>query len=231
MKFYHRLLKSAHRPHRNSLILLEIIGGLFLSILSFVVFLNITKKVLEKDGINIDNTVSNFVYSLRTPVMTSIMKAISFLGGEFIIAASAIIVVFLVWKRLNKEAQLFSFIILIGYILTGSLKYILKIPRPNIDPVYILKSYSFPSGHAMNSFIFYSFLSYLMFHFTGNKKISLLFSIVAMTLVFLIGVSRVYLGVHFPTDVIAGFLAGFWWFITAVLIHKTLTFRSARQKG
>lgn len=232
MKFYRTLSAFARSSNANAILLFEVIGGLIVSGLSFVFFLDIAKDVLEKEVLFIDTAISQFIYSFRTPWLTDIFRFISFLGGKFLILACTIMVGLLVWKRHKRETILFIFTILVGFLLNNSVKVLLQVPRPNISPIGTSDSYSFPSGHAMNSFIFYALLSYFMFHFTRNKKLSILFSFMAMSLVFLIGLSRVYLGVHYPSDIIAGFTGGFWWFITAVLIDKTVIFyKMFKEKG
>lgn len=232
MRFYRKLSTFAHSSNANALLLFEVVCGLVISGLSFVFFIDITKDVLEKEVLFIDTIISQFIYSFRTPFLTDIFRFISFLGGKFLILSCTLMVGFLVWKKHKRETILFSFTILVGLFLNNVIKIILQVPRPNISPIYAADSYSFPSGHAMNSFIFYALLSYFMFHFTRRKKLSILFSIAAMSLVILIGLSRVYLGVHYPSDIIAGFIGGFWWFITVVLINKTIIFyKMFREKG
>lgn len=211
------------------ILLIEILIGLILSASSFLVFIYITEDVLEKEGVFIDTALSHAAYSLRSPVLTGIMHAVSFLGNEFIIITGGIIALFLIVKRHKREATFFFLTVFSGFLLNSLLKYLLKIPRPTIDPLYIEMFYSFPSGHAMNSFIFYGTLAYLTYHLTHNKKISLTVTFLSVILIFLIGFSRIYLGVHYPSDVIGGFLAGFWWLITVILIDKTLIFYKTRS--
>jgi undecaprenyl-diphosphatase len=91
--------------------------------------------------------------------------------------------------------------------------------RPSFNAVYEATHYSFPSGHSMNSIATYSFLCFLLIRYLSNtnkQKMTLLIS--TITLIFLIGLSRIYLGVHYLTDVVAGFSAGFAWFIVMTTI-------------
>lgn len=196
---------------------------LVLSFLSLFLFLYISALVLNGRFAYLDSAISEVIYSFRNPMMTGIMHFVTFLGGEFTLLSSVIIVVFLVFKKHKKEAGLFAFIIFSGFALNNFLKYILKVPRPDIDPLSAEAFYSLPSGHAMISLIFYGFLSYFVFHFTRNKRLSVLVLILSIIIILLIGFSRVYLGVHYSSDVLAGFVAGFWWLTTAILIDKTLT--------
>lgn len=202
----------------------EIVLGIVFSLLSLFLFFKIIFEVLTKDIVYIDNLVLNFIYSFRDPFLTQIMHFVSFLGGEFTLLLTAVIVVIFAFKKHKKEAAFFAFTVFTGYVLNNIIKYSLKIPRPNIDPLSHVGSYGFPSGHAMNSLIFYGLLAYFIFHFTKNRGSSVLVAIFLIIIVLLIGFSRLYLGVHHPSDVIGGFIAGFWWLSTAILIDKTLVF-------
>ena len=213
-----------------SLIFVEIVLGMFVSIFSFLFFITFAEDVLEKEKIFMDTAIAHAIYALRTPELTSVMQVLSFLGGEFLVPATIVVTIFLFWKGYRREAALFSFAIIMGNFLNIIIKYLLKVPRPTIDPLTVESFYSFPSGHAMNSFIFYASISYLVFHFTRRKKISVLIAFLSGVIVFLIGLSRVYLGVHYRSDVLAGFVAGFWWFVTVILIDKTVLFYQVFKK-
>lgn len=203
----------------------EVIFGIFLSFFSFFLFLKIGEDVFENELTSFDKTISYFFYSMRSPLLTKIIEVITFFGsGTFLVPASAIIIIYLFIKKHKKESFLFFIILFMGFILNILIKIIVKRPRPDLSPLLIEPSFSFPSGHSMNSFIFYALLAYLIFHFTKNKRLAFIISFISTLLIFLIGVSRIYLGVHFPSDVIAGFIAGFWWFVTALLIRQTITF-------
>jgi undecaprenyl-diphosphatase len=82
----------------------------------------------------------------------------------------------------------------------------------------------------MNAFIFCALLSYFSFHFFRNKKVTVLLTVLSMIYVLVVGFSRVYLGVHYFSDVVAGYIAGFWWFVTVLLLDKTLIFYKLYKK-
>ena len=205
-------------------VLRQIALGIIFSLFSLLLFFKILAEVLTKDILFIDSIVLNFIYSFRDPFLTKLMYFLSFLGGEFTLLSSGFVVIFFAFKKHKKEAALFAFIVIFGYVLNSGLKQLLKIPRPDIDPIDISESYSFPSGHAMNSFIFYSLLLYFTFQFTRNRGLRVLVAAFSIIIILLIGFSRLYLGVHYPSDVLAGFVAGFWWITTVIVIDKTLIF-------
>ncbi|MEP7167282.1 MAG: phosphatase PAP2 family protein [Candidatus Woesebacteria bacterium] len=156
--------------------------------------------------------------------MTSFMEFVSSFGDNICLALAGLVSVIFLMKKHRIEAVLFCLVLLMGLILNNTFKLLYQRPRPNISPLVVEHSYSFPSGHAMNSFIFYALLVYFSYHFFHKKSLTILMSIVAVVLVGMIGFSRVYLGVHYFTDVVAGYIAGFWWFITVLLIQHLLIF-------
>ncbi len=217
------LKKSPDAP----VIFFEIVIGIVLSVISVIIFADIAKDVLDQETRVVDNALSQTVYSWRNPGLTEIMIFISLLGADIIVFAAGLFTIFLTWKKHKREAILFVTVLIIGLLINIILKVIFQRPRPDMDPIMDLSSsYSFPSGHAMNAFIFYSVMSYFVYHFTHNKLLSIGVTVFSLLLILLIGFSRVYLGVHYPSDVLAGFIAGFFVFVTAIVLIRSLTFRN-----
>ncbi len=222
---FESLIKFSLSSRTALIIFTEILLGLTLLLFSIFLFADITKDTLiDHEVIKFDLEVSRSIYAYRTPLMTDVMKFISLMGADFMIALASIVLIFLTFKKHKRESLIFSLIFILGVGLNFLLKEIFQRPRPNIDPLLTLTSYSFPSGHAMNSFIFYAVISYFTFHFTRSIKMTFLATIISAILVGLIGISRVYLGVHYPSDVIAGFAAGLLWFVLVLLIERTIIF-------
>lgn len=219
-----------HKSKPGTLIFFEILIGITLSIVSLIVFAIITNDVLQLETAMIDESLSQAVYAYRNPSLTQIMIIISLLGADIAVLIAGIVTVGLAWKKHKHEAILFITVLAIGLFINVLLKMIFQRPRPEFDPLLDLSSsYSFPSGHAMNSFIFYSILAYFVYHFTKNKVLSIAAVVLALILIFLIGLSRVYLGVHYPSDVLAGYIAGLFVFVTAIVLERTLSFRKLVQ--
>jgi len=206
------------------LIFIEVILGLVFSFTSLAVFIEFSTNVFQKETFIFDNKVSLFIYSLRTPLLTEFMIFITNLGGANLLFPTALVIIFLIWRKHKNEALLFSLVSFMGFALNNLLKLLTQRIRPLISPLINQSTYSFPSGHAMNNFIFYALLSFFVFRFTRQKKMSIITVCISLVMVLLIGLSRIYLGVHYPTDVIAGYIAGFWVFVTALLIEKTISF-------
>ncbi len=203
---------------------LEISLGLGLIAISFWSFLNLRDRVFANELVNFDTSLSLWLYSLRSPILTTLMSLISFFGQEVAITlAVAVVVVFLI-KRHQREAVLFTLTLAAEGIFNAVLKNWIERPRPTFAAVTVINEYSFPSGHSSNAFVFYALAAYFAYHFTGKKKLSFAIAIISALIIILVGVSRVYLGVHYPTDVLAGYLVGFWWFLTMIVLEKTFVF-------
>lgn len=212
------------REEIRSLIFLEVVAGIVFSYSSLILFQYITTDVLQSQTILIDNLIANFVISYRQAWLTNIMLFLSLLGNEVIIFGSVVVFIFLTLKKHHRETFIFSILLLMGATLTTWLKILYKIPRPFVLTMVKENSYSYPSGHALNSILFYGTISFFVYHFTRNKMTSTLFSTLSVILIILIGISRIYLGAHHPSDVLAGFIVGFWLLVTTILIDKTIIF-------
>lgn len=223
LKEFLHLVKEASLAH---LLFIEIVFGLFWNIFSLYLFAHLTKNVLQKEIISYDQFIATFIYSLRSPLLTKIMFFFTNLGNTFpVIFLAILIILFLIIKNHRQEAFLFCLALILGDLLTILLKIVFEQPRPQISPLLHLKDNTYPSGHAMNNLVLYGLLAFFVFRFTRNKKLSFLAIIIAVLMIGLIGFSRIYLGVHYPSDVLAGYLAGFWLLVTILIIDKTLTFR------
>ena len=203
---------------------LEIIVGMLSSISLAYLFLKITDEVADKDTQFIDTTLSTLIYHLRTPLLTKIMIIITSFGAAYTLIALMFISIALLLHRHRKEALLFSLVSVMSLGINTLLKIVIARPRPMLSPLITASSYSFPSGHSLNSLVFYAMLSCYMYHFTHNKLLSSIIALLSVIIIICIGFSRVYLGVHYPSDIIGGYFIGLWCLGTAFFIDKTIVF-------
>lgn len=157
---------------------------------------------------NYFNIIDDFVYSLVKPLisndMTNIMQFITFFSDPiWCILLSCLMILFVKNKKISKA-------FILNLILVFLLNYVLKIlfsrNRPADINLIVETGFSFPSGHAMMSLGIYGFLIYLLLLSDKNKISKIIGTCFLILLIFLIGISRIYLGVHYATDVIAGFV-------------------------
>ncbi|MCX6732714.1 MAG: phosphatase PAP2 family protein [Candidatus Roizmanbacteria bacterium] len=167
-----------------------------------------------------DLHILQFIYHLRSPFLTSFMIFITNFGGQTMLGLGVIVVMILYSNKYEKDAIQFALIAGGAWITNILLKIYFHRMRPQFHPLIVEKDYSFPSGHAMNSIVFYTTLAYFIFYITKNKKLSIYFTILSFLLIMLIGISRVYLGVHYPTDVLGGYVAGAIWLLSIFLMTR-----------
>lgn len=226
-----RITKFTFSSKSTLLLSLEIIIGFCLLLFSVFVFADIVKDTfIDREVSQFDRDLSYLIYSLRTPFLTQIMIIISTLGADLTIAFGAVIAIVLTWKKHKREFLLFSVTLLFGGVFNYILKELFQRPRPTFDPLLTLSTFSFPSGHAMNSFVFYSLVAYFFYHFTQKTKLSILVAFFCAVMILLVGLSRIYLGVHYPSDVIAGYAVGLLWFMIVLLFGRTMTYFNLIKK-
>ncbi|MGO1372237.1 MAG: phosphatase PAP2 family protein, partial [Senegalia sp. (in: firmicutes)] len=196
-----------------------LIIGFILSGLMFLGFIEIAEEVIETEVQNFDSNIISFLNEYSSSFLDQFFKVITELGSVWFLTAGTLIVsLILFFKEKKKLDTLFLIITVAGSgVLIKALKNIFKRERPSIIPNIDAVGFSFPSGHAMGSITFYGFLIYLIIKSKFSKLIKWLLSIILALLFILIGMSRVYLGAHFPSDVIAGQLSGLFWMIITIV--------------
>lgn len=179
---------------------------LLLILLIFLIFVIISMTSFEFIK-NIDNSFMNFMNNyIINDSLTTFFKIITNMGGVIFF------VVFLIFMLIFiKDKSYFSWTsrtLITTYLLSVVLKNIFKRERPLINLIEKPYDYSFPSGHTMCSVAFYGFLIYLINRKVKNKIVRILLTILLSVILFIVSFSRLYLGVHYLSDVICGFIIG-----------------------
>ncbi len=143
-------------------------------------------------------------------IMFQIMVFFTYLGDWRVIAGLSIVAVAVLWSlRKKREAVFFAVALISGEIIKELLKLLFHRQRPDANFALISESgYSFPSGHAFMSIIFYGMICHFIYQICAKKWQKIILSITTAMLIFLIGLSRIYLGVHWVSDVLAGWIIG-----------------------
>lgn len=195
---------------------------LILFLICLILFLALTEDVLKYQIMKQDITFYNILrkYFIKNSI-TPYMKIITNFGGATCLIT---ITVFLLIIVKNKKISLLTITNLVTItILNQMLKFILRRPRPTEFRIINETGYSFPSGHSMISMAFYGFLIYLIYKNIKNKYLKTTLIIILSLLIIAIGLSRIYLGVHYLSDVIGGFLISIFYLIVYIkLIKKKL---------
>lgn len=203
--------------------------GLGISIGFLYLFAKLAEEMLESEVKWFDDSIIQFFYQIKTEKLDVVLFVFTELGSLWFLTIFSLIIISVLWFKKKDKWTIFFFVIDIGGggLLTKFLKYYYARERPTIDETIDAIGYSFPSGHAMGSLIFYGFLSYLLFRSNIRKRMKWGALFLCGVLIFFIGISRIYLGAHYPSDVIAGYLAGSIWLILCILALEYVKWRSA----
>ena len=210
--------------------------GLGLSAALFL-FIRLAGEVMEGETQAFDQAI---VLSLRSasdpsrPIgpawVQGVLLDITALGSPVVLG----LVVLIITGYLLIEARYLTAVMVLGTSISGellneSLKLLFERPRPSIVPhLQTVVTTSFPSGHAMQSALIYLTLGALLTRVVEGRLTKIYCMAMAMTLTFLVGTSRVFLGVHYPTDVLAGWMLGFLW--AAITFLATRRFERTLQR-
>jgi membrane-associated phospholipid phosphatase len=212
--------------------ILLVLTGLGISIVFINLFAELAEDMLESEVEQFDSAIIGFFNQIASDTLGKVMFVFTELGSLWFLTMFSVIMLSILWMKKKDKWGILFFIIGIGGggLLTKLLKYYYGRERPSINEEIDAIGYSFPSGHSMGSLIFYGFLTYFIFRYTANrKKVKWLIAGLSAVLIVLIGISRIYLGAHYPSDVIAGHLAGAIWLILCLLALEYVKWRSARS--
>ena len=191
--------------------------SILIVVLCLMLFSIICYQILNYDSLAIDKNVYSFIAdNIMNGGLTPILKVITELGGvAFTIIAGVLIFIFC------KKIRWFVTFDLVGVTLVNQIiKHIVRRPRPNILRLVEESGYSFPSGHSMVSMAFYGIIIYLVYKNVSNKYLKWLLISLLSLLILSIGFSRIYVGVHYFTDVAGGFLLGLAYVVIYVNIYN-----------
>ena len=202
-------------------------AGMLFAIAALFFFGWLADEMLDGDTRRFDEGVRNFVHEFATPALTIVMQTASFLGSTlFLIVFGVIIVIALYLRKHRRGAILFTITTIGASVLLMTLKLAFRRARP--EPFFdtiLPASYSFPSGHSLAAFCFYGALAEILSERTDKLWQQTLVWISAVTMILLIGISRIYLGVHHPSDVVAGYAVGLIWVMTIAIGDKLVHVR------
>ncbi|MEB8346151.1 phosphatase PAP2 family protein [Flavobacteriaceae bacterium KMM 6898] len=197
--------------------LLIVIGGINL-------FVELTATLKTETLSAYDHKITQYIISYRNPVLTRYFKFVTEVGdvhGYLIVLGISILLTAFIVKRWKYIAQI-SLVLFLATLSNVMLKRFIDRARPGIEHLVVVKTLSYPSGHAMSAMAFYGFLIYLVYRIKMNRILKLGLYVFLVILILSIGISRIYLGVHFPSDIAGGFIAGLIWVIFCILIFNLI---------
>lgn len=213
------------------------LGSLLLSALAVAVgglifFGWLTEEMSEGDTRGFDEAVRSFVNQYASPLLTNVMQVASFLGSTVFLTILGV-GIFITFRllKLHRAATLLAITMAGASILLFTLKNVFQRSRPlPFFETLLPASYSFPSGHSLLSFCFYGVLAAIVTRRIERRSFQIIVWTFTVSLVALIGLSRIYLGVHYPSDVLAGYTAAFVWLIAVAVTDRFLQYRKSNNK-
>ena len=200
-------------------------------LLMSIVFIMFAIRIKNNPGLKLDDDVYNYIHRFTSDNLTFYSKMISsFISGPVIAFILLISITICYYKKNYKYIPFIIGNIIIILVLNLVLKQIYTRPRPSfmlIDEY----GYSFPSGHAMISMAFYGLFIYIIMHLKISKVLKYLLSGMIFLLIFLIGLSRIYLHVHYFSDVIAGFAVSIIYLIIFTKFMKVITGNGLKKES
>ena len=188
-----------------------------MAFLACLVGFGVIARLVSQPGIPpIDTATTAFLHGLASPTLDALMSTVTFLGSSPMLeAVVGLAVVLLVVRRRRVEA-VFVVIAFVGtLVLNDILKLLVQRPRPGFDWAEVWPETGFPSGHSMNSVVVYLAIALVIWRL-GGRRAGIVAFVLAAVLTGSVGISRIYLGAHWLSDVIGGYLAGALWLLLLV---------------
>ncbi len=212
----------------------SVLLGLVISVVFAVIFVRLFDFVTDagRRVLPFDHDLLLWMYRHRTPPLNELGEWLAHLGSPWVIVGIGLAgaLAGAVWRKVRGAAWTLPIAILGSGVIIQTVKLIVQRPRPaavpeGFQPLLHETGYSFPSGHSLIAMTVYGLLGYFALHLVSHRWARLVIRVLTVLLVFAIGASRVYVGVHYPTDVLAGWTAGVPWLVTCLGLHELLTRR------
>ena len=211
----------------RSRVLARFLSPLFVSffgaVLAIVLFARLADEMLEGETRHFDEVVSGTIHGFVSPALTEIMIVLTYIGNATGVIIAAVIACVVLWLRHRlHRAVLLAVTVSGSALLMWTLKQLFHRKRPLPCGFPKPVGYSFPSGHALVSFCFFMVLAAMI---TAEQKTSVgrvAVWVIAALMVFGIGLSRIYLCAHYPSDVVAGYLAALVWVLGVTIVYRRL---------
>ena len=204
-------------------------ASLLVALCAALLFGVLGEEIQDREPVPVDTGASQFLHGYSSAPLDAAMMFASFLGSAWFVIPLLVLVVIVLLRRRRLAEAVFLCAVYAG---SGALNFLLKLYFQRARPQFPWASgptdFSFPSGHALGSLCFYSALAIIL-SARASHTIRIVIWTTATLLIAGIGLSRIYLGVHYPSDVLAGYSAAIFWVGTVFVIDKC--FRPPAAKG
>ena len=206
---------------------------LLLVVFGINIFISLTETLHSDALAKYDSKVTEFIISFRTPTRNKFLQFITEVGdfnGYLVMAIISTIIFYLKFKNWRYVGEIF-FVLIVSGLSNVALKQVINRARPDADHLVSVATLSYPSGHAMSAIAFYGFLIYLVYTFKLKAWLKAGLILLFVFLIITIGISRVYLGVHYPSDIVGGYIAGFIWVLFCIVLFHIIDLLRKRRKN
>lgn len=196
-------------------------AGFFALIGLLVVLGTLAEGIRDQEVYTLDQIATPFLHAAAAPALDAIMNAATFAGSSLCIVPLFLLAIVVLLRIGRPGAAAFLSVASVGSLLINvALKLFFQRPRPQVPWAHVLPDYSFPSGHTMNSVAFYVGLAIIVWSISGRHRGAIAL-VAAIILCMFVGISRIYLGYHYFTDVLGGVLAGASWLLIALAAFRS----------
>lgn len=212
--------------------IITILIALIFVIAGINLFVELTDTLHTDALANYDRRITDFITSFRSPQLNKILQFITELGdfnGYLIMTAISTITFYLLFKNWRYVIEIF-FVLVVSGLSNVALKQVINRARPDAEHLVSVSSLSYPSGHAMSAISFYGFIIYIIYNLKLKGWVKTGLITIFSLLIFAIGFSRIYLGVHYPSDVAGGYIAGLIWVIFCIVLFHVIDLLRKRRK-
>jgi undecaprenyl-diphosphatase len=201
---------------------LTIVVGLAVLIAVLVILGFVAEAIRQQEVFLLDTTATPFLHGIQSPFMDGLMNTLTTIGSSFVLVPLFVVAVILLTRRRRFGAATFLGVATVGgVIIEYTMKLVFARPRPQLAWAHVQPDYSFPSGHTMNSAVFYVALALIIWSIFG-RRIGVASMTVAVILTIGVGISRIYLGYHYLSDVVGGFAAGLAWLFIVLVAFEAI---------
>lgn len=228
-----QLLKENFQKYHEKLpYFLTIFLALVIVVAGINLFVDLTEELHSEELETYDTRITEYVTSFRRPWLTNAFEFITHVGdltGYVVMAIISTGLIYWYFRSLRFSIQT-GIVLVLASLSNVALKQVINRARPDAEHLVSVSTLSYPSGHAMSAIAFYGFLVYVCYNIKINNYIKSILIFLLVFMILAIGVSRIYLGVHYPSDVAGGFIAGFIWVIFCIVLFHVIDLWHKRRK-
>lgn len=200
-----------------------------------LVLVGLSDEVIEGEPLTVtDAQLSNYLHEHQTPTQIAVFKFITSLGSTLVATSLTCLVgIYLLWRRQRYWFTTLTLSVVGGVVLNRILKEAFQRTRPQFDdPIMVFTGYSFPSGHTITATVLYGCLAAMILANTRSKRVRTIVIVSAGIVIATVGFSRIYLGAHYLSDVLAAVAEGLAWLsLSFTLVYSLWRHKSVNRKS